>query len=101
METGEEKPLKMEGHTIHFDGFYDLARDVGSTKVLTPPEMRLSKNINTINRDEGLNEILGIMDGCMKDKEMLVKFYSLGPTNSRFRLQLLAHQLLRAPRYNT
>ncbi|OGD58120.1 phosphoenolpyruvate carboxykinase [Candidatus Bathyarchaeota archaeon RBG_13_52_12] len=86
LERGEEVPLKMKGHTIHFDGFYDLARDVGSTKVLTPPEMRLSKNINTINRDEGLNEILGIMDGCMKGKEMLVKFYSLGPTNSRFSL---------------
>jgi phosphoenolpyruvate carboxykinase (GTP) len=86
LERGEEAPLKMKGHTIHFDGFYDLARDVGSTKVLTPPGMRLSKNINTINRDEGLKEILGIMDGCMKGKEMLVKFYSLGPTNSRFSL---------------
>ncbi|MCX6654660.1 MAG: phosphoenolpyruvate carboxykinase, partial [Candidatus Bathyarchaeota archaeon] len=86
LERGEEAPLKMKGYTIHFDGFYDLARDIGSTKVLTPPGMRLSKNINTINRDEGLKEILGIMDGCMKGKEMLVKFYSLGPTNSRFSL---------------
>ena len=86
LKEGEETPLKMKGHTIHFDGYYDLARDTGSTKVLTPPGMRLSKNINTINRDEGLKEILGLMDGCMKGKEMLVKFYSLGPTNSRFSL---------------
>ncbi len=86
MSRGEEKPLKMEGHTIHFDGYYDLARDTTSTKVLTPPGMVLSKKINTISRDEGLKEILGLMDGAMKGKEMLVKFYSLGPTNSRFSL---------------
>ncbi|HIH88457.1 TPA: phosphoenolpyruvate carboxykinase, partial [Candidatus Bathyarchaeota archaeon] len=86
LKKGEETPLKMEGHTIHFDGYYDLARDTGSTKVLTPPGMTLSKKINTIGREEGLKEILGLMDGCMKSKEMLVKFYSLGPTSSRFSL---------------
>jgi phosphoenolpyruvate carboxykinase (GTP) len=86
LKNGEEMPLKMEGHMIHYDGYYDLARDTGSTKVLTPPGMRLSKNINTINREEGLKEILGLMDGCMRGKEMLVKFYSLGPTDSRFSL---------------
>ncbi len=86
LKKGEETPLKMKGHTIHFDGYYDLARDTGSTKVLTPPGMKLSKNINTINRIEGLKEILSLMDGCMNEKEMLVKFYSLGPTNSRFSL---------------
>ena len=26
LETGEEKLLKLKGHTIHFDGYYDLAR---------------------------------------------------------------------------
>jgi phosphoenolpyruvate carboxykinase (GTP) len=86
LRKGEETPLKMKGHSIHFDGYYDLARDTSSTKVLTPPGMKLSRNINTINRSEGLNEILSLMDGCMKKKEMLVKFYSLGPTNSRFSL---------------
>ena len=86
LKKGEEVALRMEGHTIHFDGYYDLARDKGSTKVLTPPGMNLSKEINTIAREEGLKEILGLMDSAMKGKEMLVKFYSLGPTNSRFSL---------------
>jgi phosphoenolpyruvate carboxykinase (GTP) len=76
---GEEAPLRLRGHTIHFDGYYDLARDVGSTKVLTPPGMRLSKGINTIDREEGLREMMGLLDGAMAGKEMLVKFYSLGP----------------------
>ena len=27
IDYGEEKILVMEGHTIHYDGFYDQARD--------------------------------------------------------------------------
>jgi len=79
LSSGEETPLKLRGHTIHFDGYYDLARDTGSTKVLTPPGMRLSKGINTLDREEGLQEMTGLLDGTMAGKEMLVKFYSLGP----------------------
>jgi phosphoenolpyruvate carboxykinase (GTP) len=86
LSSGEETPLKLKGHTIHFDGPNDLARDTGSTKVLTPPGMRLSKGINTIDREEGLREMMGLLDGAMAGKEMLVKFYSLGPTSSRFSL---------------
>jgi len=79
LSSGEETPLKLKGHTIHFDGYYDLARDTGSTKVLTPPGMRLSKGINTIDREEGLREMTELLDGAMAGKEMLVKFFSLGP----------------------
>jgi phosphoenolpyruvate carboxykinase (GTP) len=85
-QSGEETPLATNGHSIHFDGINDLARDTGSTKVLTPPGMRLSGNINTINRSEGLNEILSFLTGSMEGKTMLVKFYCLGPTKSRFSL---------------
>jgi phosphoenolpyruvate carboxykinase (GTP) len=84
LRNGEETNLAMRGHTIHFDGPNDLARDRGSTKVLTPPGMRLGKNINTIERKTGLAEIMKIMDGAMRGKEMLVKFYSQGPTDSEF-----------------
>ncbi len=83
-ERGEESELRLEGHTVHFDGFYDLARDTGSTKVLTTPEIKLSKRINSIDRDKGLSEILGLLDGAMYGKDMLVKFYCLGPTGSKF-----------------
>jgi len=30
---GEEKKLKMEGHTIHFDGYYDQGRDKPHTNI--------------------------------------------------------------------
>ena len=33
LDTGEENKLKMEGHTIHFDGYYDQARDKEHTNI--------------------------------------------------------------------
>ncbi|MFX0174710.1 MAG: phosphoenolpyruvate carboxykinase (GTP) [Candidatus Hodarchaeota archaeon] len=97
IQVGEESKLDLEGHTIHFDGFismsnHDQARDKEHTQVLIPKE---DKNvypwINTMDRDEGLNEILEIMDGCMKGHECLVRFFCLGPKNSKF--SILALQL--------
>ena len=85
-ERREETPLRIRGHTIHFDGANDLARDLGSTKVLTTPIVKLSKRINSIDRDAGLSEIFSLLEGSMTGKDMLVKFYCLGPTNSRFSL---------------
>ncbi|MBT5642980.1 phosphoenolpyruvate carboxykinase (GTP) [Candidatus Bathyarchaeota archaeon] len=86
IDNGEEHLLAMEGHTIHWDGYQDQARDKGNTKVLVTPEMQMSKGINTIPREEGLEEILGYMDGIMKGKECIIRFFSLGPTDSRFTL---------------
>ncbi|GAH07893.1 unnamed protein product, partial [marine sediment metagenome] len=42
-----------------------------------------------MDRDEGLEEILDIMDGCMKGKECLVRFFCLGPLNSKFTIGAL------------
>jgi len=84
IDLGEEEPLNMMGHTIHYDSFYDQARDKGNTRVLKTPDMKMSKGINTIEREEGLREVLEIMDGAMKGKTCLIRFFSLGPTDSRF-----------------
>ncbi|MCK4796092.1 MAG: phosphoenolpyruvate carboxykinase, partial [Spirochaetes bacterium] len=81
---GEEKKLAMQGHTIHYDGYNDQARDKVNTKVLVTPEMKMSKVINTVDREAGLKEVLGIMDGAMKGKEAVVRFFCLGPLNSKF-----------------
>jgi phosphoenolpyruvate carboxykinase (GTP) len=88
-KRGEETSLRISGHSIHFDGFNDLARDLGSTKVLTTPGMKMSQRINTIGREEGLAEIFALLDGSMRGREMLVKFYCLGPTNSRFSISAM------------
>jgi len=86
LDWEEEKRLRMRGHTIHYDGFFDQARDKGHTRVLLPRGMRLSRGINSIDREEGLEEVLGLLDGAMRGKTMLVRFFSLGPTDSRFSL---------------
>ena len=85
----EESKLQIEGHTIHYDSFYDQARDKENTKVLIPKGEYRSPWINTMDRDEGLEEILDIMDGCMKDKECLIRFFCLGPLNSKFTIGAL------------
>jgi phosphoenolpyruvate carboxykinase (GTP) len=86
LENNEEKPLEMEGHTVHFDGYQDQARDKENTKYLVEEELDLDLNINTIDREEGLDEILGYLNGSMQNKEMLVRFFSLGPNKSDFSL---------------
>ena len=89
LENGEEEKLGMEGHTIHYDGYHDQARDKQNTRVLVSPGMKMSKGINTIAREQGLEEVLEIMDGAMAGKEALVRFFCLGPLNSRFAMPAL------------
>jgi phosphoenolpyruvate carboxykinase (GTP) len=82
--TGEEKPLKIKGHTIHFDGMQDQGRDREVTKYLVPKNETLSKALNQIEREEGLKEVRGLLDGSMKGRTMVVRFMTLGPNNSEF-----------------
>ena len=89
LERNEEKPLAMEGHTVHFDGFYDQARDKANTAVLLPAGEKLSRGLNVRERESALKEVMGFMDGIMEGKEMIVRFFCLGPTNSRFSISAL------------
>ncbi|MHA1231157.1 MAG: phosphoenolpyruvate carboxykinase (GTP) [Candidatus Helarchaeota archaeon] len=85
----EEYKLRMKGHTVHYDSYYDQARDKENTRILVTPETPMSKRLNTIDREEGLKEILSYMDGIMKNKSMIVLFFTLGPRNSPFSLHAL------------
>jgi len=85
----EERPLAMEGHTIHFDSYFDQARAATNTKVLLRRGEQLSKSINTIDRETGLSEMMELLDGIMVGKEMLVCFFCLGPNNSKFSIPAL------------
>lgn len=85
----EETKLATKGHTIHYDGYYDQGRDKKNTRVLVTPEMKMSKVIDTIERDNGLKEVLSILDGSMKGKECIIRFFCLGPVGSRFALPAL------------
>lgn len=84
VRRGEEKPLLLQGHTIHFDGYFDQGRDPVNTRFLVPRGMTLGPNLNWMDEEEGVNEISEIMNGIMREKQMVVSFYSLGPLNSDF-----------------
>ncbi|MBN2515203.1 MAG: phosphoenolpyruvate carboxykinase (GTP) [Deltaproteobacteria bacterium] len=84
IDQGEETPLIIDGHTVHYDGYYDQARDKEHTKYLVTNEMDLGANINSIDKASGEAEIREILNGIMAGKQMLIRFLSLGPTNSDF-----------------
>jgi phosphoenolpyruvate carboxykinase (GTP) len=84
LEVKEEKSLKVQGHTIHFDGMHDQGRDRKVTRYLVPGDQTLSKALNQIDRDQGLDEVRGFLKDSMKDRIMIVRFMTLGPANSEF-----------------
>src|SRR3989338_2035200 len=87
--NGEERALRTKGHTVHFDGPKDQGRDLINTCVLVPKGVKLSEAIKTIDREEGIKEVMGILEGIMRGKTMFVKFYCLGPNNSKFSIPAL------------
>lgn len=84
LELGEESALKIEGHTVHFDGMEDQGRDREVTKYLVPQGDALSTALNQIERTEGLDEVRGLLKGSMQGRVMVVRFMTLGPNNSAF-----------------
>ena len=84
IKSGEEHPLEAPGHTYHFDGYYDQGRDREVTKYLVPKSQTLSKALNQIERDEGLDEVRGLLKDSMKGRTMILRFLSLGPAGSLF-----------------
>lgn len=84
LELGEERPLNLTGHTIHFDGFLDQARDKKATKYLLAQNQDLGTHLNSIDRKEGLEEITAYLKDIMTGKEMIVGIFCLGPLDSEF-----------------
>jgi phosphoenolpyruvate carboxykinase (GTP) len=84
LELKEELPLATKGHTIHFDGYNDQARDKKNTKFLVDENTLLSRGINQIAKEEGLAEVKSYLKNLMQGKEAYICFYCLGPNNSDF-----------------
>jgi len=80
----EEALLAIKGHTVHFDGYYDQARDKENTKFLVSDSYKLGPGLNTLQKEEGLREIKSIMKNIMTGHELFIKFYCLGPQQSPF-----------------
>lgn len=82
LETGEERPLAMENHTIHFDLPGEQGRIVDRTFYIANPEDHISSLANRMNRENALADIRSNMTGIMAGKTMMVGFYMRGPVGS-------------------
>ncbi len=89
IDNKEEKPLNIEGHTVHFDGYFDQARKKEVTKYLVPADETLDKKLNQIEREEGMKEMNSLQKGAYKGRTMLVRFFCLGPQDSEFAIPCL------------
>ncbi|MCF8113584.1 MAG: phosphoenolpyruvate carboxykinase (GTP) [Desulfotignum sp.] len=82
LETGEENPLAMENHTIHFDLPGEQGRIVDRTFYIANPEDHISSLANRMNRENALEDIRSNMTDIMKGKTMMVGFYMRGPVGA-------------------
>jgi len=89
IESKEEIPLNIKGHTVHFDGYYDQARKKEVTKYLVPAGEVLDSKLNQIPRDEGIKEMEELQKDAYKGRIMLVRFFCLGTPNSIFAIPCL------------
>ncbi len=84
IKTGEERHLDIKGHSCHFDGFYDQARDKVRTKYLLSPGSQLGESLNSIDKESGVQEVRSFLKDSMVGRQMLVCFFCLGPIDSVF-----------------
>jgi len=82
LAKGEEKPLSMAGHTIHFDLKDEQGRIIDRTYYIADPDEKISSLANRMERSDALEEIREIMSGIMHRKTMVVGFYMRGPVGS-------------------
>ncbi len=83
LDKGEEKELAMKGHTIHFDLPEDQARLVKQTFYIVNEDEKISSLQKFVKRDEGLAYIKEYMKGIMKDKVLMLGFFSRGPVGAQ------------------
>ena len=89
IDQKEEISLNTEGHTVHWDGYFDQARKKDVTKYLVPEGVDLDKKLNQMPRDAGIEEMEKLQGGGYKGRKMLVRFFCLGTTNSIFAIPCL------------
>ncbi len=89
LDNKEELPLSIEGHSVHFDGYFDQARKKEVTRYLVPEDETLDPTLNQVARNKGLAEIEDLQRGAYRGRTMLVRFFCLGPVNSTYAIPCL------------
>ncbi|MBD3858004.1 MAG: phosphoenolpyruvate carboxykinase (GTP) [Acidobacteria bacterium] len=82
IDKGEEKPLAMKDHTIHFDLAEEQGRIVDRTFYIVNPDEKISALAKKILRDEGHEYVKDNLSGVMAGKVMLVGFFNRGPAGA-------------------
>jgi phosphoenolpyruvate carboxykinase (GTP) len=79
LKKGEEKPLAMKDHSIHFDLAQEQARIVDRTFYIVNPDEKVSVLARKILRDEAFDYVKANMLGIAKGKTLMIGFFSRGP----------------------
>jgi phosphoenolpyruvate carboxykinase (GTP) len=79
LEKGEEKPLAMKDHTIHFDLPQEQARIVDRTFYIVNPDEEVSVLARKILRDEAFDYVKTNVVGIARGKTLMIGFFSRGP----------------------
>lgn len=82
LAVGEEEPLAMDGHTIHFDLPAEQGRIVKQTYAIEDEGMYVSSMANAIPRAKSDNLIQDNMKNIMEGRTMIVGFYIRGPVGA-------------------
>ncbi len=82
LEKGEEAPLAMSGHTIHFDLPEEQGRIIDRTYYIANKDEEISSLANRKDRADAIAEVRDKMVRIMKGKTMIIGFYVRGPIGS-------------------
>ncbi len=83
LATGEECPLAMKDHTLHFDLPEDQGRMVDQTYYIANEDEEVSSLAKKMLRAEALSYVRENMSGIMKGKTLYVGFYYRGPIGAQ------------------
>jgi phosphoenolpyruvate carboxykinase (GTP) len=83
LAKGEEAPLPMKGHTIHFDLKEEQGRIIDRTYYIANEGEPVSSLGLRMSRQDALETVKNGMIGIMEGKTMIVGFYSRGPVGAQ------------------
>ena len=82
IEKGEEKPLAMKDHTIHFDLSEEQGRIVDRTFYIVNEDESTSTLAKKVARNEAMDHVKTHMTDLGKGKTLFVGFFSRGPVGA-------------------
>ncbi len=83
LQKGEESPLSMPNHTIHFDLKEEQGRIIDRTYYIANDDEPVSSLGLRMSRPDALDVVRSGMDGIMDGMTMVVGFYSRGPVGAQ------------------